>query len=137
MPEWLEFHRLLGVERFYMYNNRSTDDHLEVLAPYIDEGTVVWHDWPMFPGQRECYEQCLADHGHETRWMAFIDLDEFLFSPTRRLLSGRADGVRAVSRRGREPHLLRDLGPRGAAARPRRSRPTRSGSTSTSRATGS
>ena len=87
MPEWLEFHRLLGVERFYMYNNRSTDDHLEVLAPYIDEGTVVWHDWPMFPGQRECYEQCLADHGDETRWMAYIDLDEFLFSPTRRLVS--------------------------------------------------
>jgi hypothetical protein len=87
MPEWLEFHRLLGVDRFYMYDNRSTDDHMEVLAPYIEEGTVVWHDWPMFPGQRECYEQCLADHGHESRWIAFIDLDEFMFSPTRRPVS--------------------------------------------------
>ncbi len=87
MPEWLEFHRLLGVERFYLFNNRSTDDHLDVLAPYIDEGTVVWHDWPMFPGQREAYEQCLEDHRHDARWIAFIDLDEFLFSPTGRLLS--------------------------------------------------
>jgi hypothetical protein len=87
MPEWLEFHRLLGVERFYLYNNRSTDNHMEVLAPYMEEGIVVWQDWPMFPGQRECYEQCLADHGRETRWLAFIDLDEFLFSPTGRLLS--------------------------------------------------
>lgn len=87
MPEWIEFHRLLGVDRFYLYNNRSSDDHLSVLAPYIDEGTVVWHDWPMFPGQLECYEQCLEEHRAESRWIAFIDLDEFLFSPTRRLLS--------------------------------------------------
>ena len=84
MPEWIEFHRLLGVERFFLFNNRSTDDHLEVLAPYMEEGTVVWHDWPMFPGQREAYEQCLADHRHDARWIAFIDLDEFLFSPTGR-----------------------------------------------------
>ena len=87
MPEWIEFHRLWGVERFFLYNNRSDDDHLEVLAPYIDEGIVVWHDWPMFPGQREAYEQCLRDHRHDARWIAFIDLDEFLFSPTRRLLT--------------------------------------------------
>jgi hypothetical protein len=87
MPEWLEFHRLLGVERFYMWNNRSSDNHMEVLAPYIEEGIVVWRDWPMFPGQRECYEQCLADYRRESRWIAFIDLDEFLFSPTRRLLT--------------------------------------------------
>ena len=36
LREWIEFHRLVGVERFFLYNNRSTDDHLEVLAPYID-----------------------------------------------------------------------------------------------------
>ena len=59
LPEWLEFHRLMGVERFFLYNNRSTDNHLEVLAPYIEEGSVVWHDWPMFPGQYECYEHML------------------------------------------------------------------------------
>jgi len=86
LEEWLEFHRLVGVERFFLYNNRSTDDHLEVLAPYVDDGTVVWRDWPMFPGQREAFDRCLADHRDESRWIAFIDLDEFLFSPTRRLL---------------------------------------------------
>ena len=81
LPEWLEFHRLVGVERFFLYNNRSTDDHLEVLTPYVDEGSVVWHDWPMFPGQRECYESCVSEHRADARWMAFIDIDEFLFSP--------------------------------------------------------
>ena len=92
LAEWLEFHRLVGVERFFLYNNRSTDDHLEVLAPYIDEGTMVWHDWPMFPGQLEAYNHCLAEHGGESRWIAFIDLDEFLFSPTGRLLPAVLEG---------------------------------------------
>ena len=37
--EWVEFHRLVGVERFFLYNNFSEDNHMEVLAPYIEEGS--------------------------------------------------------------------------------------------------
>jgi hypothetical protein len=86
MPEWIEFHRLFGVERFYLFNNRSSDDHLAVLSPYMEDGTVVWRDWPLFPGQLQAYAACLAEHGDESRWIAFIDLDEFLFAPEGRLL---------------------------------------------------
>ncbi len=84
LAEWIEFHRLVGVERFYLYDNRSRDDHREVLAPYVAEGIVVLHDWdmPHIPGQVEAYEHCIAKHGDEARWIAFLDLDEFLFSPT-------------------------------------------------------
>ena len=35
LAEWIEFHRLMGVERFFLYDNGSTDDHREVLAPYL------------------------------------------------------------------------------------------------------
>ena len=28
LREWIEFHRLVGVERFFLYNNESTDDHM-------------------------------------------------------------------------------------------------------------
>ena len=31
LREWLEFHRLVGVERFFLYHNLSIDDHLSVL----------------------------------------------------------------------------------------------------------
>ncbi len=86
IEEWLEFHRLVGVERFFLYNNQSTDNHLEVLAPYIEDGIVVWQDWPMFPGQLEAYQHCVEHHRDASRWIAFIDLDEFLFSPTGRPL---------------------------------------------------
>ena len=82
LREWLEFHRLVGVERFFLYNNHSTDDHVEVLRPYIEDGTVVWEDFPAFPPQLECYQQCVESHRRDSRWIAFIDVDEFLFSPT-------------------------------------------------------
>src|SRR5438309_11534779 len=86
LREWIEFHRLVGVERFFLYDNESTDDHLEVLGPYIEDGMVVLHQWPMRPGQLPAYNHCLAKHGDESRWIAFLDLDEFLFSPTLRPL---------------------------------------------------
>jgi hypothetical protein len=53
------------------------------LAPYLDDGTVVIHDWPSRERPQEpAYDHCLQTHGDESRWIAFIDLDEFLFSPT-------------------------------------------------------
>jgi hypothetical protein len=82
LREWIEFHRIVGVERFFLYDNFSLDDHREQLAPYIDQGMVVLHEWPVFPGQLPAYDDALRRHGHESRWIAFIDLDEFLFSPT-------------------------------------------------------
>lgn len=88
MQEWLEFHLLEGVERFYLYDNSSTDEHLEVLRPYVDEGLVVLHEWNTHPGQIESYNHCLAEHGPDTRWLGFIDLDEYLFSPAGESLSG-------------------------------------------------
>jgi hypothetical protein len=81
LAEWIEFHRLVGVERFFLYDNRSIDDHVQVLAPYVEDGTVVVHDWPLYPGQVEAYNRCLADHRGDSRWITFLDVDEFLFSP--------------------------------------------------------
>jgi Glycosyltransferase family 92 len=82
LAEWVEFHRLVGVERFFLYDNGSKDDHLDRLAPYIDDGTVVLYDWPAFPGQVPAYEDCLRAHRDDAHWIAFLDLDIFLFSPT-------------------------------------------------------
>jgi hypothetical protein len=89
LAEWVEFHRLVGVERFFLYNNFSTDDHLEVLAPYIEEGLVVVDDWPVnFPeALTTAFNDCLSRHREASRWIAFIDVDEFLFSPTGRPVS--------------------------------------------------
>jgi hypothetical protein len=95
LAEWIEFHRLVGVERFFLYDNGSTDDHREVLAPYVDAGIVVLHDWPLpFAGRGGrggaltlAFDHCLATHRDAARWIAFMDLDEFLFSPAGRSLA--------------------------------------------------
>jgi hypothetical protein len=84
LEEWIEFHRLVGVEHFFLYNNESVDDHAAILAPYVAEGIAVVHHWPEHPAQKEAYEHCLAEHGAGSRWIAFLDLDEFLFSPEQR-----------------------------------------------------
>jgi Glycosyltransferase family 92 len=87
LREWVAFHRVVGVDRFFLYDNASEDEHLAALAPFIDDGSVTVHPWPVFPGQGSAYDHCLARHGHEARWIAFLDVDEFLFSPTVRPLS--------------------------------------------------
>ncbi len=84
LAEWVEFHRLVGVERFFLYNNFSKDHHREVLAPYVEEGIVTVRDWPVLDGrvgQIPAYNDCLRWHRDDSRWIAFIDLDEFFFSP--------------------------------------------------------
>jgi hypothetical protein len=86
LAEWIEFHRAVGVERFFLYDNRSSDDHMRALAPHVEDGTVVLHEWPHLPVQMDVYNHCLTEHGADARWVAFIDLDEFLFSPTLRPL---------------------------------------------------
>lgn len=87
LAEWLEFHRLVGFERFFLYDNLSSDDHLEVLEAYIADGLVVVHEWPEVPGQMPAYDHCLATYGGQARWIGFFDIDEFVFSPTQRPVS--------------------------------------------------
>jgi Glycosyltransferase family 92 len=89
LREWIEFHRLVGAERFFLYNNESTDDHEQVLRPYVESGAAVVYDWPrpivaggQLLGLTRAFDHCLREHGHESRWIAFLDIDEFLFSPT-------------------------------------------------------
>jgi hypothetical protein len=82
LREWIEFHKLVGFELFFLYNNFSTDHHREVLAPYIADGTVVHREWPVEPAQMAGYRDVLERHRHDTYWLGLFDIDEFLFSPT-------------------------------------------------------
>lgn len=76
--EWLDWHLSIGVEKFYIYDNESTDNLKDVLAPYIEKGVV---DYTYFPGtavQLAAYDDCFERHRLDTRWLAVIDLDEFI-----------------------------------------------------------
>jgi hypothetical protein len=88
LHEWIEFHRLMGVTRFFLYNNGDREAQRQLLAPYVEEGLVVLHDWPQFPPQVAAYVDCIERHREDARWIAFIDTDEFLFSPNGHPLPG-------------------------------------------------
>jgi hypothetical protein len=79
--EWLEFHKLVGAEHFYLYDNESTDNTKEVLQPYVDAGEVSLFYTDMDNCQFACYFNACHAFMDQSKWMAFIDLDEFLFSP--------------------------------------------------------
>lgn len=87
LKEWIEFHKLVGVEHFYLYNNCSTDDYLSVLEPYIEQGDVEVFDWPiratswenwLYEVQPSAYVDCLDKIRGQVKWLAIIDIDEFL-----------------------------------------------------------
>ena len=78
LREWLEYHLMLGVQHFYLYQNNSTDDYATVVQPYIDQGLVTLIEWPDHPGQYSAYYHWYQNYRHESHWASFIDIDEFL-----------------------------------------------------------
>ncbi|TDU30814.1 glycosyl transferase family 92 [Panacagrimonas perspica] len=87
LPEWIEFHRHVGVDRFVLYDNGSTDHTVRVLEPYVRSGIVQLIPWQNFSywmnQQRAAFAHALANFGPRTTWMGFFDVDEFVF-PTHR-----------------------------------------------------
>lgn len=78
LKEWIEFNHIIGVEHFYLYNNNSNDDYMSVLEPYINSGLVTLYQWPKNQAQMECYYDCIVKHKNDTKWIGFIDIDEFI-----------------------------------------------------------
>jgi hypothetical protein len=80
LKEWLDFHIMVGVQKFYLYDNESNDNTKDVLKPYIKKGIVDYTYYPGLAKQMPAYKDAVNRHSDESRWMAFIDLDEFIFS---------------------------------------------------------
>ena len=90
LAEWLTFHRLVGFQRVYLYDNGSTDDTRDVVAPFVRDGFVEVIEWPLTYSvdpatvtsnlyHKVAFLHALERVGHLWRWMAFLDADEFLF----------------------------------------------------------
>src|ERR1700733_13535401 len=88
LKEWIEYHRLIGVEHFYLYNNRSTDNFEEVLAPYVASGVVdLFHNDIKTENlkdhidkvQCKSYSHALELSKGQVKWLAIMDADEFIF----------------------------------------------------------
>jgi hypothetical protein len=84
--EWIAFHRMVGFEHFYFYDN-SEQAHgslWETLLPYINQGIVTYIHWPA----KVCYRHrssqyaaensCIRRFGQFNTWMAHFDVDEYM-----------------------------------------------------------
>lgn len=76
--EWLDWHISQGVEKFYVYDNGSTDNTRKVLRPYIESGVVEYNYFPGYRRQLAAYDDCFERHRFDSRWIAVIDMDEFI-----------------------------------------------------------
>jgi tetratricopeptide (TPR) repeat protein len=96
LPEWVAYHRLLGVEHFYIYNNESSDETEEILAKLAQADCVTYFNWPSQPEQAaktglsnqvRAYWNAWRHLVDKAEWLAFIDLDEFIFLNKHRSLT--------------------------------------------------
>lgn len=84
--EWLEYHIHVGVNHFYIYNN---DDNPKLsdrlMRPYVEEGYVTnihsarMFRKPVWSRQSDANLDAISRFGQNTRWMALLDMDEFLY----------------------------------------------------------
>jgi hypothetical protein len=95
LREWIEYHKMIGVDHFWLYNDRSTDNFEAVLAPYIQEGSVELIEWPIilqdhlsnaYTGtQTHIFRNALRRAQGVAKWLACVDIDEAILP-----LSGRS-----------------------------------------------
>lgn len=78
---WIEHNLWQGVEHFYLIDNGSTDNPLEILQEYIDKNIVTYINLPEKHKQVEHYRYVFDTYNlkQSTYWLAVCDLDEFFY----------------------------------------------------------
>lgn len=74
LPDFINYHRSLGVDDFIIYDNNSTPP-----VQSSDPGIII-QSWPDDgpAKQQRAYAHCLANIGRNYDWVGFIDTDEFV-----------------------------------------------------------
>jgi hypothetical protein len=91
LKEWIEYYRIQGVTKFYLYDNASADNCDEILHSYVKKGIVELEKRPV-----ECLDlpkwngvQCSAYTytikkavKDKVKWLLIVDSDEFAVPAT-------------------------------------------------------
>lgn len=77
--EWLDWHIVKGFQHFFIYDNGSKVPIQEsVFEKYRPLCTFIDYSSGYMCLQADCYADCLQHYGSSTKWLAFIDTDEFI-----------------------------------------------------------
>jgi hypothetical protein len=83
--EWITHYLYHGVQHFYLINDASTDNTVEIIQPYIDSGIITLFDarCKYFLGrQRFLYNKYILPrvNSSEMKWLMISDVDEYVWS---------------------------------------------------------
>lgn len=84
LREWLDYHILVGVDHFYLYLHDKEPEIgkvINILSYYSHKiiTPIFWENYTLGNFQILAYKNALNCFDNETKWLAFIDLDEFIF----------------------------------------------------------
>ena len=82
--EWIEHYLLHGVEHFYLINDDSNDNSIELIQSYVEAGIITLFnaEWSRYLGrQRDMYTHYILPHLSDSEWLLIVDLDEYMWSP--------------------------------------------------------
>ena len=85
LSEWIQHYLVRGVDHIYMVNDFSTDEYQPIINSFGARITLIDNDiiTRSVGRQTMIYEKYFRPLLCETKWMAILDLDEFLYSPTK------------------------------------------------------
>lgn len=88
VAEWAKFHRAVGIVHFVVYDNGCTDRTVAILREALPENALTVIPWKFrlhdvtndqtLNSQVVAFAHAILNYGSRFRWMAFIDVDEFL-----------------------------------------------------------
>lgn len=80
IEEWVAFHLSVGVDYIIVVDNGPSRSLPDILAPYRQTGAVELFTFTARGEQQQrAYERVIKKMAGKTRWLGFIDVDEFLF----------------------------------------------------------
>lgn len=81
IEEWIAYHRLLGVDHFFIYDNSvrsSSTRHLHKYKEFISCRRIISYPFERKPVQFRAYSDSLVRGAEQFDWVAYIDIDEFI-----------------------------------------------------------
>lgn len=106
IEEWLEYYLMLGVSHFYIYDNESDNIFKKKLEKYISKGIVTYNFIRGKRVQIQAYNHAICNYKYETKYMAFIDDDEFIVPVEDKLLP---DVIEKIIEKNKDKLLLDNL----------------------------
>lgn len=103
IAEWAAFHKAVGIGHFFVYDHGSTDETRSVLRSILPDEMLTIVPWAFqmhdvgldqpLNSQVIAFSHAILNFGADFRWMAFIDVDEFLLPRTGRTIDEALAGA--------------------------------------------